>query len=452
MDLNNDKPLDTLDPVNAKWLANLQGNILNGHGRDNTVHLFLRLPGDPKKAKSAVRQLKHYVTSALKQEKERIQFKKYDIPGGLFGNLFLSARGYAKLGYSPKELEKAFTEPEEKIRAVQSNFLEGMAKHAETDLGDPPPEQWEDGFRKGGIDAMLLLADDDDGYLLREARNFLDSLPEQTDVVHIERGTALRTREGEGIEHFGYVDGRSQPLFLASDFQDLEGGAIGPNTREKDGGKVDVWNPFEPLKLVLLPDPLAKDPDCLGSYFVFRKLEQNVRGFIIKEQDLADKLKLEGTDRERAGAMAVGRFRDGTPLVLSPTDGFAPPKENNFRYDSSDPERLNVHSTLISARPTRAATLSSSVPPKRPNGAVASRAEASRSEIATLIRTILMRWGMYPQVEWVCCSCASRAAFGHNSLSCSVDGPTIRISFVNRIPALIQSSVRETPKMASLST
>jgi Dyp-type peroxidase family len=340
MDLNNDKPLDTLDPVNAKWLANLQGNILNGHGRDNTVHLFLRLPGDPKKAKSAVRQLKHYVTSALKQEKERIQFKKYDIPGGLFGNLFLSARGYAKLGYSPKELEKAFTEPEEKIRAVQSNFLEGMAKHAETDLGDPPPEQWEDGFRKGGIDAMLLLADDDDGYLLREARNFLDSLPEQTDVVHIERGTALRTREGEGIEHFGYVDGRSQPLFLASDFQDLEGGAIGPNTREKDGGKVDVWNPFEPLKLVLLPDPLAKDPDCLGSYFVFRKLEQNVRGFIIKEQDLADKLKLEGTDRERAGAMAVGRFRDGTPLVLSPTDGFAPPKENNFRYDSSDPEAL----------------------------------------------------------------------------------------------------------------
>jgi deferrochelatase/peroxidase EfeB len=113
-----------------------------------------------------------------------------------------------------------------------------------------------------------------------------------------------------------------------------------PNTLEKDGGKVDVWNPFEPLKLVLLPDPLTKDPDCLGSYFVFRKLEQNVRGFIIEEQQLAEKLGLQGADRDRAGAMAVGRFRDGTPLVLSPTDGFAPPQENNFRYASSDPDAL----------------------------------------------------------------------------------------------------------------
>jgi hypothetical protein len=32
------------------------------------------------------------------------------------------------------------------------------------------------------------------GYLLRETRKFLDSLPAHTDVVHMERGTAQGNR------------------------------------------------------------------------------------------------------------------------------------------------------------------------------------------------------------------------------------------------------------------
>jgi Dyp-type peroxidase family len=120
----------------------------------------------------------------------------------------------------------------------------------------------------------------------------------------------------------------------------LVGGAVGAGTKERRGGKVDKWDPFEPLRRVLVPDPLAGDPDCLGSFFVFRKLEQNVRGFTIEEQRLADALGLKDEERERAGAMTVGRFRDGTPLALSPTDGFIPPKENNFRYDLDDRDGL----------------------------------------------------------------------------------------------------------------
>jgi hypothetical protein len=54
----------------------------------------------------------------------------------------------------------------------------------------------------------------------------------------------------------------------------------------------------------------------------------------MREQNLADALKLKGPDRARAGAMAVGRFEDGTPLVLSQTDGFIPIKENNFTYEA----------------------------------------------------------------------------------------------------------------------
>ncbi|MGH3984843.1 MAG: hypothetical protein ACRDST_19700 [Pseudonocardiaceae bacterium] len=54
------------------------------------------------------------MTSARKQEIERQQFKAFGIPGRLFGNLFLSAHGYRKLGFEEAELKEAFhEEPDE---------------------------------------------------------------------------------------------------------------------------------------------------------------------------------------------------------------------------------------------------------------------------------------------------------------------------------------------------
>src|SRR5262249_20727275 len=71
-----------------------------------------------------------------------------------------------------------------------------------------------------------------------------------------------------------------------------------------------------------------------GSFFVFRKLEQNVRGFRSALADLTRVLG-PGSDVERAGAMAVGRFRDGTPIV--PTTAPTPGAElNNFTYAADD--------------------------------------------------------------------------------------------------------------------
>lgn len=73
------------------------------------------------------------------------------------------------------------------------------------------------------------------------------------------------------------------------------------------------------------------------SYFVFRKLEQNVLAFRAHEIELADFLGFTtDEERARAGAMAVGRFRDGTPVVLQQSDGLIPAKENNFNYTKSD--------------------------------------------------------------------------------------------------------------------
>lgn len=318
------KKIDAHDAALEPMLRNLQGNILKGHGRDHTVHIFLEFRGTPEKVRAGFGPLaRRLVTSALLQRDQTDQFKAFQIPGGLFGNVLLTATGYAKLGLDQAAIDKAFPEKPGPF-GEQSNFKEGMRAHG-GELNDPPPAEWEPGFRAGTIDAMLLLADDDRDFLLRQARIVLDAVLDFARVLVVERGDALRNEAGEGIEHFGYVDGRSQPIYFQSDMGD-EGGT-------------DKWDPAEPLKRVLMPDATVKEPDSFGSYFVFRKLEQDVRHFKQRERDLADALGLVGTDRERAGAMAVGRFEDGTPLALSQTDGFTPAKENNFTYDV-DPNAL----------------------------------------------------------------------------------------------------------------
>jgi hypothetical protein len=78
-----------------KMLQHLQGNILKGHGRDYSVHLFLKFRSEPRVVRDWVRAFgDRYVTSARRQLKETDEFRTYGIPGGLFGNFFLSAKGY----------------------------------------------------------------------------------------------------------------------------------------------------------------------------------------------------------------------------------------------------------------------------------------------------------------------------------------------------------------------
>jgi len=321
------KAYDTNDPEVRALLGNLQGNILKGHGRDHTIHIFVKFSQKNIRAlrKNLIAFAEKYVFSGLRQQTEREEYKKYKIPGGLFGNLFLTANGYRALGFTDAQLANAFTEASDDFFQTQSNVLEGMQKHG-GEFNDPPLAEWEEGYRADAIDAMILLADDDHQYLHRQTREVIDRIDDFCKILVIEHGHALRDPiTKEGIEHFGYVDGRSQPIYFADEL--------------KDEGATTDWNPVEPLKFVLVPDKNVAGGGSFGSYFVFRKLEQNVLAFKAHEIKLADFLGLStDEERARAGAMAVGRFRDGTPLVLQQSDGLVPAKENNFNYVKSDPE------------------------------------------------------------------------------------------------------------------
>jgi Dyp-type peroxidase family len=154
----------------------------------------------------------------------------------------------------------------------------------------------------------------------------------------------MKNSNGDGIEHFGYVDGRSQPLLLVED--------IKKEATNKNGG-IDVWDPTFPLKQVLVkcPGGLLKDLS-FGSYFVFRKLEQNVKGFKEKEKAIAVQLGLSEEDAELAGAMIVGRFENGVPVILQPTDKLKDPVRNNFDFSNdTQGNKCPFHSHIRKTNP-----------------------------------------------------------------------------------------------------
>lgn len=317
-------------------LDEIQGNILKSHGRNHGVHLFVKFTCDELTAKKWISSFAHkYVTSALAQaEDTKLYRNNKDVPGKIFANLFLTYAGYAYLGYKKDQVPKG------------ESFQKGMKHSAiQEELGDDV-NQWEQGFQNE-IHALILLASDritgprskeakllerknqnllrkQPALLTEKAEKIRQELHEIADIVHEEIGYVLRSSDsGAEIEHFGFRDGVSQPLFLKRDIDE-----------ERKNSDFSNWDPRAPLSLVLCKDPLGTKGESYGSFFVYRKLEQNVKAWEEDINDLAEKLKGSepAADPHLAGAYTMGRFQDGTPVVKQKTSSGKKPEENNFNY------------------------------------------------------------------------------------------------------------------------
>ena len=101
---------------------------------------------------------------------------------------------------------------------------------------------------------------------------------------------------------------------------------------------------------MLTEDPFI--PQAFGSYSVFRKLEQDVKGFKQAEAKLATELGLQGEFWERAGAMLVGRFEDGTPVQLDDEEGLINNAVlNNFDYETDKASKRPFHAHIRKVNP-----------------------------------------------------------------------------------------------------
>ncbi|MFH8786769.1 Dyp-type peroxidase [Streptomyces roseoverticillatus] len=319
-------PVDLKNPLSWKnatgdadtMLQNLQANILKGHIREH-LHILLLQFGQGAEGTAEARAFLTGLAPLVKPAKTQLQevkaFKENgpeDVSDVPYVGVGLTFAGY-------NQLELADRAPSDEA------FRRGMRDDATREkLGDPEVAQWEAGFQEA-IHAVVLVGGAETGPVEAKLQEIEGLLTGSIRVLGRETGRGMHNENGDGIEHFGYVDGRSQPLFLTEDLEE--------ERRRTDG--VSVWDPAQPLERVLVADPAAPDPATdFGSYFVLRKLEQNVLAFKQAEEALADVLKLENNDRERAGAMLVGRFEDGTPLTLQAMPGAHSPVMNNFNYAS----------------------------------------------------------------------------------------------------------------------
>lgn len=327
-----------IDPDNPgkykELLEDLQGNILNSHGRDYSVYLFLQFKQDQTDtAKQWIRDFaQKYVKSASQQADSARRYREARVNGGVFSNFFLSRQGYQYLQIPPAKIPS------------DQPFRSGMKNSAiQNSLGDPPFQEWELGYQ-ADIHALVIMADDSLVELLQTVNKAMQKLRQVAEIVNRQDGFILKNYRGQFVEHFGFVDNISQPLFLKKEIE----------LTKENGCDFTKWDPRASLDLILVKDRNGKTEDSYGSYLVFRQLEQNVKGFREDQRNLANKLNI--TD-DLAGAMVVGRFFDGTPLTLKDQPLYANPIRpldtlNDFDYsDDTQGTKCPFHSHLRKSNP-----------------------------------------------------------------------------------------------------
>ena len=316
----------THDPELLSVLHDMQANILKGHGRDHTGHVFISFDDMAAGAVAdLLRTLAPLVTTALEQLRDAEAYRSMRLDGGRVVCLFLARGAYERLGTpeSRRPSDPAFKAGMRARGRLPTLQFAGLPPIP--GLNDPASDRWGAGWNGDCAepDAMILVADDSTDAVtagLEAVEGVINGSGAR--VMLVERGEAQRrvqrggNPKGEGLEHFGYVDGRSQPLFVQEDI---------------DGEDKAVWDPAFPPAQFLVADPGGATASSCGSYFVFRKLEQNVKRFKEQEDRLAALLELPQGDKERAGAMVVGRFEDGTPVVLHASAVAGKPL-NDFDY------------------------------------------------------------------------------------------------------------------------
>lgn len=299
-------------------LADLQGNIIKAHARHYALHLFLSFDSGLHKPLDVRAWIRHLAARRVRTAWQEETLGRH----GAFCSFLLSSKGYRWLGAAAPE---------------DPSFQLGM-KERGAEIGDSPVKQWEPGYRETAH-ALLVLADHDPVSLAADGvREKTAAHAAGLSVVVEEPGYRLLF-DGYDVEHFGYRDGISQPV------------STPPSDKTNPGD-----SPHIDYSVVLTREPGLMNH--YGSFLVFRKLEQNVA---LWERNIIRLAAEMDADPALVGAFAVGRFKDGTPVVSH--DRMRAPREpeNDFRYtDDPDGNRCPLHAHIRKTNPRGEETLQGS--------------------------------------------------------------------------------------------
>ena len=327
-------PLEELDiEQHPDLLDELQGNILKGHGRNYSAGIFVALSEQKGAARKAIAELTPLVWSAQRQRESAKAWRnraKSGKPDGSreresFCMLSVSARCYKRLDLDQFGGPAQAQESQPSQAAAIEAFRNGMKAEVETPYAhwDPDTDAWESPLKQD-FDLFILLANNEERNL-DEAVDDLKAVLSKSGAVRIEiergrksaRASDLGKAGVDPVEHFGFADGIAMPVFFKSEGEKL---------------KHRKPSPVHSLDTILWPESGVDGEASFGSFLTVMKLEQNVRAFRQRAAELKDALDLVSTDE--AEALAVGRLKDGKPLL--PT---ASGDRDDFNYDNDPLDR-----------------------------------------------------------------------------------------------------------------
>jgi len=275
-------------------LDDIQGNILRGYGFPAAGYLFVRVD-----AAAAGRRWIGSLVDPVTTAAEWVAGKPEHTL-----NVAVTAAGLEALGV-----------PDWMMRTFPAAFQEGMRARAGVlgDVGPSDPARWDAGLGDGSAHVLVTVDS-----LRREALGeHMDDLRRSVEqaggltVVHDQRAAIFH----HARDQFGFTDGFAQPL--------IEHAGMPARDGRGTPGRWWGWMPVKPGEFVLgyededllLPESPAPPLGDNGTYMVYRKLYQDVARFrrFLREEGA----RFPGGE-ELLAAKIVGRWRDGTPLVLSP--------------------------------------------------------------------------------------------------------------------------------------
>jgi Dyp-type peroxidase family len=211
--------------------------------------------------------------------------------------------------------------PELSLQSFPCEFVQGMKARGAIlcDTGLNSPDHWEPVWRDESVDAWLGVYAESLPELDRQCTD-LEKLMAGTNgaVVIGSQDAGVLVIEGKITtkEHFGYTDGFGNPDYVGvvRDTQPGQGKLMSNGS----------WAPLATGELMLgYADeagelPVAPIPHLLANnstFMVYRKMHQNVATF---RKYLNEKGKLYSGGKEKLASKFIGRFRDGTPIEVSP--------------------------------------------------------------------------------------------------------------------------------------